>query len=93
MHKLIDLTEKFGQLFNAVVNAKNSLGGSPAASIDVDRVEQAAKEHSKLIATALIDAAKKRTLLLLSDPKDAAKALIADRRLCASLPSPKRISV
>jgi hypothetical protein len=39
-------------------------------------VKQAVKEHGKLIATALIDAAKKRTLLLLSDPKDAVEALM-----------------
>lgn len=76
LHELIDLAEEFGQLFNAVVNAKNTFSGSLTAPIDFERVKQAAKEHSKVIATALIDAAKKRTLLLLSDPKDAVKALM-----------------
>lgn len=75
-HELIDLAEEFGQLFNAVVNAKNAFSGSLTAPIDFERVKQAAKEHSKVIATALIDATKKRTLLLLSDPKDAVKALM-----------------
>jgi hypothetical protein len=76
LRELIDVAEKFGQLFNAVVNAENALGESLTAPIDVDRVKHAAKEHSKIIATALIDAAKRRTLLLLSDPEDAVKALM-----------------
>jgi hypothetical protein len=75
LRKLIDLAEKFVQLFNAVINHKDSISQIHPLVIDVGRVKPAAKDLSKITAAALVDDGK--TPRLRSSHRAAAAVLAA----------------